>query len=147
MLHVNFLRSTYFILAIKLHLITVYVYDFNRFYIICSNLMDLYWCTAMFFLTILYKDRAQTVAVWLSCTLVLYPFLLSTYMYYQDRMNSDYNLMCFNSILSHIDIDVSEEHAYPFTFERCSFHLRMNIVIFSGWLAPVRSTVNMSVFL
>jgi len=110
----------------------------------------IYQATFLYFggsVTILYQGRAQAIVVWLSCTRVLYPFLLSIYLYYQGRINSDYNLMCFNSILSHIDIDVSEEHAYPFTFERCSFHLRMNIVIFSGWLAPVRSTVNMSVLL
>ena len=46
----------------NLYLMSVHLYGLNRFYIISSNLMDLFWCTAMFFLTILYKDRAQTVA-------------------------------------------------------------------------------------
>jgi len=44
----------------------------------CSKLLDLYWCTAMFFLTIQYKDMAQTVAVLLSSDLVLYLFPIHT---------------------------------------------------------------------
>jgi len=43
-------------------------------------------------------------------------------------------------------MDVSEEHAYPFTFERCCFYLRVNIVIFSALLALVPSTVNVAGF-
>jgi hypothetical protein len=71
------------------------------------------------FLPLLYKDKAHTVAVCLFSTPMRYPFLVSTYIYYvlciivyyQDRINSDYNIMCFNSILIHIDMDVSEERA------------------------------------
>jgi hypothetical protein len=47
----------------KLYLITKYLYGLNILYIICSKLMDLFWCTAVFFLTSQYTDRAQTVAV------------------------------------------------------------------------------------
>jgi hypothetical protein len=62
----------------------------------------------MFFLTILYiavHKLLQCVYLLLSC------FILFTNLYYQDRINSDYNLKCFKTILIHIDMDVSEERA------------------------------------
>jgi hypothetical protein len=62
----------------KLYLIILQIYVLNILCIICSNVIDLHWSTAMFFRTIMYKDRVQNVAVWLSSSLVLYPFLVST---------------------------------------------------------------------
>jgi hypothetical protein len=47
--------------------------------------MDLYYCTAACILTILYKDRVHTVAVWLSSAVVLYHFPIHTVLTRPDK--------------------------------------------------------------
>jgi hypothetical protein len=63
----------------------------------------------MFFLTRLYKDRAQTVAVRLSFLsffiFVLYIFVLKI------GINAGYILAYYNRVLFPIDVDVSVEYA------------------------------------
>jgi hypothetical protein len=53
-------------------------------------------------------------------------------------MNTDYSLLCFNSVLVHIDMDVSEERASPFRFEESGSELMVKLVIISA-LSWIRS--------
>jgi hypothetical protein len=46
-------------------------------------------------------------------------------------MNSDYNFLCYKSVLSHIDMDVSEGPATPFRFEGSLSYLRVKLVVIS----------------
>jgi hypothetical protein len=63
LLHEYFLHCIYCLLVTKLYFITRYLHVLNTMYIICSNLRDMYQRTAMFVLTVVYKDRAQTVGM------------------------------------------------------------------------------------
>jgi hypothetical protein len=42
-------------------------------------------------------------------------------------MNTDYSLLCYNSVLVHIDMDVSEERASPFRFEGSGSELMVEV--------------------
>ena len=71
--------------AQKLYLIILYWYGLNILYIIYSKVIVFYYCTAMFFLTILYQEKAQSVAVSLSSNLVFIFFLYITVLKRSDK--------------------------------------------------------------
>jgi len=51
------LYTVYMRVDYKFYLTTKYLYDLNLLYIMCTNMKNLNWYTAVFYLTILYKDK------------------------------------------------------------------------------------------